>query len=227
MSAISRLYKSAKSLLLNPYRQDIAEKSDTNLSHILGRTRQQKATMLREIEGKKESPRRTPASSNKKRSRVDNRVECGISSPSFSKKQKILPVREKAADKLKTSPEADKINSELKENIYVEKICEKVEVYDEKLLCAESQSAKMTPLDTKPMVLIEGQTVNAQHHRFGSEDLGDSSVLESLEKKKAKSDVQENDESDDEAPDEMTNRESGLAAKSRIQNLSKASETYI
>ncbi|POS86436.1 hypothetical protein EPUL_002646 [Erysiphe pulchra] len=245
MSAISRLYETAKSLLLNhsPEQEDIEINNTTSSSHENTRTNKKNlnVNMSKNLEGtivKDDFQPSNPSESNKKRCRFNSQENDEAAIGLSVKKQKILPLREKNLDVIKT-PKTLRLKEKLqKKNKYesgtqdvpisIKKKTNHIEKSDDdsyeqsKIL----ESNIRTPInqdgtgnsDTTPFY-------TAQHYRFGSDDELEkqlqSSALANVSRKNIFSHESDN-ESEDDSPETITVQESKQAAESKIQDIAKA-----
>ncbi|RKF61859.1 putative sporulation protein [Erysiphe neolycopersici] len=245
MSAISRLYESAKSLLLNhPQEQgDIENTSTNNSSHEITRTHQKdlNVNMRGDLESKivkDDSQQSNLVESSKKRSRFnsqeDNKATIGLS----AKKQKSLPLREKNLDLIKT-PKTLRLKEKLQKKTKFESTPQDVPIsikkktnqiekneddsYDQSKIHDSNISTPMNQdgignLDTTPFY-------TAQHYRFRSDDDLEkqlqSSALANVSRKNIFPHESDN-ESEDDSPETITVQESKHVAEWKIKDIAKA-----
>ncbi|KHJ30972.1 putative sporulation protein [Erysiphe necator] len=236
MSAISRFYESAKSLLLNqPQNQENTKIISTPTSpneYARTNTNYSNVIMSKELDDIVSEARVQPSNSleiHKKRSRVnsleENKPLVGLS----SKKQKILPLREKNSDILVTPKSRMIKNLQKKKKIESEALDLPNSIGSDSNNNEGSQahhSIIRTPVNQDGTESHDATPFyTARHYRFGSEDDLEKQLQSSALANTSSIYInshESDDESEDDSPEIIMAQESKLVAELKIKDINKA-----
>lgn len=244
MSAISRLYETAKSLILNQPQvpEDIERNSLSNSPHEITRTnkRDLNVNMLSDLEDtfvKDSSQPLYPTETKKKRNRFNCQEDNKATFGSSAKKQKTLPLREKNLDVIKT-PKTLRLKEKLQKKdknesgsqdvlTSIKKKTSHIEKGDDSYELSKINESNITTPMNQDGIRNSDVTpfYTAQHYRFGSDDELEkqlqSSALANVSRKNIFSHESEH-ESEDDSPETVTIQESKQAIESKINDITKA-----